>query len=79
MFEAIPFEKRVMPSIVMMFAASKGIFLLLLNVILMAFVISTNWIDRKKKARAQNFSQQRKTISNDAIQAGTSNSAFIPD
>lgn len=56
LFEEIPFEKRVMPSIVMIFASSKGILLLIVNVILMSIVISTTWVDQKKKAATQNFS-----------------------
>ena len=71
-FEAIPFEKRVMPSIIMIFASSKGILLLIVNVILMSIVISTTWIDRKEKAAVQNFSQQRKAVV-------ATNSAYTPD
>lgn len=59
-FEAIPLEQRIMPSIFMTFATSKGILLLLVNVILMSIVISTTWVDRKEKAAIQNYSQQRK-------------------
>lgn len=78
-FAAIPFEKRVMPSIIMIFGSSKGILLLLVNVVLMSIVISTHWIDSNKKAKIQNFSQQRTTASTISAQVGTTNQAFIPD
>lgn len=77
-FEAIPFEQRILPSIVMVFATSKGILLLMINVIFMSIVISKSWIDRKEKAKIQNFSQQRSTISNNN-EVAIINSAFTPD
>jgi hypothetical protein len=76
LFKAIAFEKRVLPSIIMVFASTKGILLLIVNVILMSIVISTNWIDRKEKARTQNFSQQRRTVSSNAAAVS---SVFTPD
>jgi hypothetical protein len=82
MFAAIPFEKRIMPSIIMVFATSKGIFLLIVNVIFMSVVISTNWIERREKSKTQNFSQQRSTASDNGDgneQTGINNSAFLPD
>lgn len=75
MFEAIPLERRVMPSIIMVFASSKGILLLIVNVILMSIIISTNWIDRKERARIQNFAKQTKASN----LPGTTNTAFTPD
>lgn len=80
LFEEIPFEKRVMPSIVMTFASSKGILLLIVNVILMSIVVSSNWIERKERANTQNFAEQRKAIDNENTRRnGTINSAFVPD
>lgn len=73
-FEAIPFEQRILPSILMVFATSKGILLLVVNVVFMAVVISTRWIDMKENLKTQNFSQQRKSIDN-----SVSVSAFTPD
>lgn len=72
MFEAIPASKRVMPSIIMTFATSKGIVLLIINVILMSIMVSTHWYDMKEKVRIQNFAKQREPIAQ-------VNSVFTPD
>ena len=73
MFEAISLEQRVMPSIIMIFASSKGILLLIVNVILMSIVVSTTWIDQREKAKTQNFTKNQNNL------LATVNSAFTPD
>lgn len=72
LFEEIPFEQRVMPSVIMILASSKGIILLILNVVLMSIVISTTWIDQREKSAMHNFEKQRKPVVEH-------NSAYTPD
>jgi hypothetical protein len=63
-----------MPSIIMVFATSKGIFLLIINVILMSIFISKSWFEQRENAKTQNFSSQRPPTVSHQI-----NSAFLPD
>lgn len=74
MFEAITAAQRSMPSIIMVFATSKGILFLIINVILMSSAISTVWVDRESEARKEKFQQQRNTVI-----VGQRNCAFSPD
>jgi hypothetical protein len=73
MFEALPFEKRVLPSIVMIFGSSKGFLLLIVNVILMTIAIAKTWFDRRENAKSQIFASSRST------RVGPIASAFDPD
>ncbi|CRL02929.1 CLUMA_CG016013, isoform A [Clunio marinus] len=77
MFDSIPFERRLMPSLIMTFFASKGILLIIINVILMSILVSIVSFNQKQKAWIENYLQQRKSKISHVV--GILNSVYTPD